>query len=256
MPFLVLLVIFVVLVFLVRAGQRGGRTGLIARGLPARGLILSAARTATDATYGGQRFEVRSLVLDVEIPGRAPYEVTVSPMIPRICEALPGATLDLRVDPAKPDNLAIVGPAGASQWIGAATSIPGQTWAVKPGTSRSGCGTIALVLIGLCLSFGTVMSFVGGSREAPPPAPTPTHAPRPMPPTPTLPPRPTAAPVATSPHSTASPRHHPECEAAARCCAMLELVSCQALLSDTEAACAATLAEEKKEALKVGKRCP
>ena len=252
MPFAVLLVIFLVLVFLVRAGQRGGRNGLLARGLPARGLILSAARASTDAAYGGQRFEVRSLVLDVEVPGKPPYEVSLSAMIPRICEALPGATLDLRVDPSKPDNLAIVGPAGASEWIGAATSIPGQTWAVKPGATRAGGGTVVLVLIGLCLSFASVMSFLGGAREAPEPAPVATHAPRPDPtPTPTPKPAPTPAPRPAA----GSLHRHPQCEAAARCCEMLELVACQALLSDTEAACASTLLQEKKAALKVGKHC-
>jgi hypothetical protein len=249
MPFVVLLVIFLVLVFAVRAGQGGGRGALLARGLPARGLILSADRTATDASYGGQRFEVRSLVLDVEIPGRAPYEVSLSTMIPRICEALPGATLDLRVDPAKPNNLAIVGPAGSSQWLGAAVGIPGQTWAVKPGGSRAGCGTLVLVLVGLSLAFGAVMSFVGGGSNEPAPAPTPTHTPRT---TPTPTPRPTALPAS----SASSLHHHPLCDEAVRCCETVGLASCQAYASETEATCASQLAQMRKAALKVGKYCP
>jgi len=247
MPFAVLLVIFIVLVLLGRAGQRGGRSALLARGVPARGLILSANRTSSDVTYGGQRFEVRALVLDVEVPGKAPYEVSLNAMIPRICEALPGATLDLQVDPAKPNNLAIVGPAGSSQWLGAGATIPGQTWA-GTGAARSGCGTVVLVLVAVFLALGSIVSFLSGAHETPPPTPTPSPLPHPAPA-----PRPAAtlAPTATSPAG----RRHPQCDAAIRCCETLGRASCQTFLSETEAACASVLLQEKTAALKAGKRC-
>jgi hypothetical protein len=253
MPFVAALVVFLVIVFVARASQVGGRGALLARGLPARGLILSAARTATDASYGGQRFEVRSLVLDIEVPGRPPYEVSLSTMIPRICEALPGATLDLRVDPAKPDNLAVVGPAGSSQWLGAAVGIPGQTWAVKPGASQAGCGTVILVLIGLSLGFGAVLSFVGGSSEEPAPAPSPTHTPRLAPTSPASAKAPLASPASAA---STSVRHHGECEAVVRCCETIGLASCQGFSSETDAMCASQLAQLRKAALKMGKHCP
>ncbi len=225
-----------------------GESGLLgARGIPGRGLVLSAQRTATEASSGAQRFEVRSIVLDVEVPGKPPYEVSLSAMIPRICEALPGAAFDLRVDPANPNNLAVVGPAGSSQWLGAAAAIPGQTWAVAPGASRSGCGTIVIVLVALSLAFGAFVSFFGGPRDEPAPEPMPTHVPRPAP-SPLAPP----APVASALH------RHPQCDAAVRCCETmgLPLASCQAFASETEAACTSALLEERKAALKMGKRCP
>ncbi len=86
----------------------------------AQGLILSASTQCGERALGGQRFEVRDLVLDVEIPGRAPYVVSVTAMIPRICEGRPGARLDLTVNPMQPDDVQIVGPAGSSAWLYAA----------------------------------------------------------------------------------------------------------------------------------------
>jgi hypothetical protein len=215
MPFAFLLLIVVALFVITRAAQRGGRSALLVRGISARGLILSAARTSSDATYGGQRFEVRSLVLDVEVPGSPPYEVSLSTMIPRICEALPGAALDLRVDPSKPNNLVIVGPAGSSQWLRAAASVPGQTWATQSTASRSGCGTVLFVLVALSLALASVLSFSGGARSV----------------------------------------DHSQCEAAARCCESVGWGSCKAFLSDTEEVCATALVQEQRLAQKVGKRC-
>jgi hypothetical protein len=247
MPFLVLLAIFLGIVFLTRAAQRGGRNALLTRGVLARGLVLSAGRQSTEASIGNQRFEMRTLVLDVEVPGKPPYEVSLTTLIPRICEALPGATLDLRVDPAKPSNLAIVGPLGASQWIGAAANVPGQTWAAGQAGARRGCGTIVLALIGASLALGAVLSF-GASGETPRPTPAPTPAVTPRT-TPTATATATAAPAA---------RVHPQCEAAFRCCETLghSHATCQAYLSETDTSCTKGLAQEKAAAVKAGKRCP
>jgi hypothetical protein len=179
MPFAILFVIFVVLVLVVRA-QKGGRSGTVSRGLLARGIILQADQFATETSYLGQRFELRRLTLDVEVPGRAPYEVSITPRIPRIVEALPGATLDLRVDPSNPQNIEVVGPAGATDWIRAAAAVPGQTWAgpqlAIPGVSSlpKGCGTIVVMLIGMSLLLAAVLSFVLTERH--PASPSPTHA--------------------------------------------------------------------------------
>jgi hypothetical protein len=248
MPFAIMLVVFLAIVFMARAGQRSGRAGLLMRGIPARGLILSASRTATDATVGGQRFEVRSVVLDVEVAGKAPYEVSLSAMFPRICEALPGATLDLRVDPVKPDNITVIGPAGASQWVGAAAAVPGQTWAGQAAPSRSGCGTIVIVLIACALGLASVLSFVGSAHEAAPPSPRPAPIPTPTP-------RPAATPVPPTRPTSTTPAAHRECEAAMRCCETLGISSCQSFRSATEAVCATALLQEKKAALKEGKHC-
>ena len=188
MPFAILFVIFVVLVLVVRASATNDRGGLLTRGVFAHGLVLRADSTATERTFGGQRFELRALTLDVEVPGEAPYVVSVTPMIPRICEVLPGSSLDLRVDRKNRQNIAIVGPAGASGWIAAGASIPGQTWAPQPSVaSPRGCGMFVVVLVGMSLALAAVLSFVSGSEshEARPAThaapPRPAHAPIPRP---------------------------------------------------------------------------
>jgi len=181
MPFAILFVIFVVFVVVLKA-KGGGRNALLQRGVLAHGIILQADQFATETTYLGQRFELRNLTLDVEVPGQAPYEVRFQARVPRIVEALPGATLDLRVNPSSQSSIEIVGPAGSSDWINAAAAVPGQTWGPSPlripGVSAApkGCGTIVLVLVGMSLLLASVLSFVAeGRRPVPAPAPTPTH---------------------------------------------------------------------------------
>jgi hypothetical protein len=85
---------------------------LVARGIPARGILLSVASTGTKAGTQARRFEVRQVRIDVEIPGQAPYETNATPWIPinLVRDVLPGATVELRVDPKNPSNMAIIGP--------------------------------------------------------------------------------------------------------------------------------------------------
>jgi hypothetical protein len=176
MPFAILFVIFIVVVLVVRAQKQA--SGLVPSGLRAHGIILQADQFSTETSYLGQRFELRRLTLDVEVPGRAPYEVSITPRIPRIVEALPGATLDLRVDPSNPQNIQVIGPAGATEWIAAAAAVPGQTWAAPqfsiPGASSApkGCGTLVLVLIGMSLLLAAILSFATASSHESSPAPT------------------------------------------------------------------------------------
>ncbi len=98
---------------------RSARAGLGGGLLDGRGIVLWADKTSTKRTIGGLRYEMRAIRLDVEVPGREPYEVSLSPLIPRICEALPGSPLDVRVDPRNPQNVTIVGPSGSIGWMDA-----------------------------------------------------------------------------------------------------------------------------------------
>jgi hypothetical protein len=97
-----------------KTGALGGNgyDALVARGIPARGILLWVAPTGFKSGTQARRFEVRQVRIDVEIPGREPYETTASPMIPinLVRDVLPGATVELRVDPKNPSNLAIIGP--------------------------------------------------------------------------------------------------------------------------------------------------
>jgi len=89
-----------------------GYDALVARGIPARGILLAVAPTGTKAGTQARRFEIRQVRIDVEIPGQAPYETNATPMIPinLVRDVLPGATVELRVDPKNPSNMAIIGP--------------------------------------------------------------------------------------------------------------------------------------------------
>ena len=80
------IVIFLLLRSLIRGPSRARGRG----GLEAHGIVLSASRLATSrSTINGMRYETRGVRLDaVKIPGRDPYEVSISPLIPRICEGL------------------------------------------------------------------------------------------------------------------------------------------------------------------------
>ena len=88
------------------------------------------------------------LLLDIEVPtGWAPYELLHrSPWIPRrLRRGSPGSTLDLRVDPANPNNVAILGPAGSLSRMdgGDAASLP----RVGLGTRRAAAQKPILSLI-------------------------------------------------------------------------------------------------------------
>jgi hypothetical protein len=105
-----------VLVLLVRAARR--RT-LSPRGLAARGLVLTCDRLSTNVTVNGRRFENRRMTLDVEIPGRPPYQATGTFLVPRgIVEALPGSSLELVVDPSNMAQISVIGPGGfTGPWL-------------------------------------------------------------------------------------------------------------------------------------------
>jgi len=113
--FVVTIVVFGVIALIsgaVKASAGAGYDGLIARGVAARGILLSVSRTGTRGGTSSRPFQRRDVMVDVEIPGRAPFLVTTSAWIPLnlVGDVVPGATVELRVDPARPQNIAIIGP--------------------------------------------------------------------------------------------------------------------------------------------------
>ena len=111
--FVALCVIGVVIVALANAVKPNASFDrLVASGIPARGILLSVSSTGMKSGTMSRRFESRQVVIDVEIPGRAPYEVATTTIFPINLsrDVLPGATVELRVDPRNPNNLAIIGP--------------------------------------------------------------------------------------------------------------------------------------------------
>jgi hypothetical protein len=113
--FVVALVVLVLIVSAIRssAGTIGQYNKLVTRGVPARGILLQVASTSL-GTAGTmtQRYQRRQVTIDVEVPGRPPVEVRAIPFIPMnlVRDVVPGATVELRVDPRDPSKLAIVGP--------------------------------------------------------------------------------------------------------------------------------------------------
>lgn len=110
--------IFVVVVYsITKAGGIGGPSTarydrLLATGIPARGILLAVSRVGTKTGTLSRRFELRDVVIDVEIPGQPPYEVSATPVIPInfVRDVLPGSTVELRLDPNNPSRMAIIGP--------------------------------------------------------------------------------------------------------------------------------------------------
>ena len=119
---LIFVAVFLLFIILVsRSGTKSVRAfdRVSTKGVYARGLILSANAYSTGVSFGGRRFEKRSVVLDVEVPGQQPYVINVDLLIPRgLVRAVPGDALDLRVDPSNPTNIAVLGPGGfTGPWL-------------------------------------------------------------------------------------------------------------------------------------------
>jgi hypothetical protein len=119
------LVVFAIIAFLVfYGGSAGSRRvkrlmALETRGVRGRGLVLSCSFLSQGSTVNGQRYETRTMSLDVEIPGREPYVATGAFLIPRgLVETVPGASLDLAVDRSNKNLIAVLGPGGFSgPWL-------------------------------------------------------------------------------------------------------------------------------------------
>ena len=90
----------------------GSYAKLVKSGLPARGILLAVNPLGTKSAGGIFTVELRNMTIDVEMPGRAPFEVKVRAIVPTNLRqlVLPGATVELRVDPKNDKNIAVVGP--------------------------------------------------------------------------------------------------------------------------------------------------
>src|SRR5262249_53580892 len=115
----ILVIIFIIImaavIFKGAAATRAGQySRLSSAGMPARGILLrvgSVPLPYRNRSFG-QKFEMRQVTIDVEVPGQQPYVVDVSALIPRNMarDVLPGVTVELRVDPQNLANVSIVGP--------------------------------------------------------------------------------------------------------------------------------------------------
>jgi DNA-directed RNA polymerase subunit RPC12/RpoP len=115
--FVLLAVGMVIAVLVVNARAQGARAAafdaLVANGIPARGLVLSVDARGTKVRRGTRRFDLRGVLFDIDVPGREPFQLQTTTAIPAslLRGVLPGASLELRLDPTNAQNLAVVGPA-------------------------------------------------------------------------------------------------------------------------------------------------
>jgi len=115
---LVFIAIFALIVFfVVKAANAANKAmqaelNLVNTGIPAQGIFLQVAPTGTRQLINGYRYERRSVVLDVELPGQPPYQLGAMPLIPvsMIRSVLPGVSVQLRIDPKNSQSVAIVAP--------------------------------------------------------------------------------------------------------------------------------------------------
>jgi len=121
----VVFLFFVVLVFwIIIAGGASARKlkrqmALETNGVRGRALVLSSSFLTTSTTINAVRYEQRTMTLDIDIPGREPYVTSGVFLIPRgMVEPVPGASLDVAVDPSNQNLLSVLGPGGFSgPWI-------------------------------------------------------------------------------------------------------------------------------------------
>ena len=111
--FVMLLVGLIIWVLVKSTTGTGSYNSVVRTGVPARGILLRVASVASGSVGTGlYKLQLRQVTIDIEIPGRPPYEATVTARIPLnlVRDVLPGATVELRVDPKNAMNIAIVGP--------------------------------------------------------------------------------------------------------------------------------------------------
>jgi hypothetical protein len=116
------LIIFIVVIVMALRAAGGNWSGLLKKGIPARGILLAVAANGMAVREGGNALERRRVVLDIEIPGEPPYEARLLITFPANMrsDVLPGATVELRVAARNRKNVAIVGPGAGFAFAAAA----------------------------------------------------------------------------------------------------------------------------------------
>lgn len=127
----VFLFFVVVVAWVIIAGGAAARKlkrqrALEINGLRGRALVLSSSFLTTSTTINGVRYEQRQMTLDIDLLGREPYVTSGVFLIPRgMVEPVPGASLDVAVDPGNKNLLSVLGPGGFSgPWIRVGVPAP------------------------------------------------------------------------------------------------------------------------------------
>ncbi len=115
-----IVVVVLVLWVIIKAAGSGnasstasGYNAISAKGISGRGILLAVSNMSIGSVGTGLfKMQQRSVTIDIELPGQAPYQATVIALIPMnlVRDVLPGATVEIRVDPRDSTNIAIIGP--------------------------------------------------------------------------------------------------------------------------------------------------
>jgi hypothetical protein len=124
--FFVAVVVWVIVVAGASARKLKRQLALETNGVRGRALVLASSFLTTGVTISGVRYERRTMTLDIDIPGRAPYVTSGQFLIPRgLVEPVPGASLDVAVDPSNRSLISVLGPGGFSgPWIRVGVPAP------------------------------------------------------------------------------------------------------------------------------------
>ena len=127
---LILVFMFALLIKRGTSSSRRGVTDPNSWGTPARGILLGVDVFSQRTWRSGVRVEVRNMLIDVEIPGFAPYEVNVRAAFPTniVRDLIPGAAVELRVNPRNRSDVYILG-------LAAGFSAAGMLQAANPGAA-------------------------------------------------------------------------------------------------------------------------
>jgi hypothetical protein len=192
---------------------------LTTTGILGRAIILQADRNSSRTTVNGQRMEQRAVLLDIELPGQQPYEMSLSAAIPRIVEALPGSSVDVRVDPKDPSNVMIVGPAGSSAWLASTNNLLLQPAGIPTSTGTpAGCGVTLIVAAVVCAGIAVGIGLNDGK-------------------------------------SSESKPKGGICAAAERCCDAAGGAACSGYKKGSESSCETAYEKYKTKASKLHKKC-
>lgn len=108
------------------AAPRSPGAGARQSALQGRGLVLESRSVGTGVTMNGRRFDRRTMTLEIEVAGMAPYVVQGSFLVPRgQVEVIPGASLELSVVGRKASDVTVLGPGGfTGPWLNAGPPQP------------------------------------------------------------------------------------------------------------------------------------
>jgi hypothetical protein len=168
----VFIVVAVAMMFLGRrlSGAKSSNDPLTRTGIPGHGTVLAIRETGISFRSG--REVLVGIDLMVQLPGQAPYNVSIEQGVPRIVlgGVLPGSIVVVRVDPADPANVAIDFSAAPRPGTGpvATGGVPGTPMPPAPMPGAPAAGPMVGGAIGGAVT-GAVVGAMGtmGAPGAP-----------------------------------------------------------------------------------------